>query len=224
VSEPLVIAEGAGLSYGRGPTAIVAVQPVAFTIEAAARIALVGPSGSGKSSLLHLIAGLEEPTVGALSWPALGPRSALRPGPVTMVFQGPSLLAPLSVTENVALPLILAGWAPDEAARRAAEVLGRLGLADMAERLPEDISGGEAQRVAIARALAGGPRLVLADEPTGQLDSATAATTLDALLAAAAEAQAAIVVATHDPAVASRLDDRWDMVDGALRAPERAAV
>ena len=219
MSAPLVRADQVGLSYGAGAAATVAVQPASFSIDPAARIALAGPSGSGKSSLLHLIAGLESPTVGSIAWPALGGRDALRPGPVAIVFQGPSLLAPLSVIENVALPLVLAGWGPAEASERAGEVLGRLDVAALAERLPEDISGGEAQRVAIGRALAGGPRLLLADEPTGQLDSATAATTLDALLAAADDAHAALVVATHDPAVAERLPERWEIADGALRIP-----
>jgi putative ABC transport system ATP-binding protein/lipoprotein-releasing system ATP-binding protein len=220
MSEPVVRAEGVGLSYGSGATATVAVQPASFSVEAGGRVALVGPSGSGKSSLLHMMAALETPTLGSLTWPALGPREELRPGPVAIVFQGPSLLPPLSINENVALPLILAGHAPAEAARRADEVLGLLGLAALSGRLPEDVSGGEAQRVAIARALAGGPRLLLADEPTGQLDSATAATTLQTLFDAATEAGAALVVATHDLAVADLLSDRWAMTDGALRVTD----
>lgn len=222
MTEPVVHAEAAGLSYGSGATATVAVQPASFSVHAGARTALVGPSGSGKSSLLHMMAALETPTVGSLTWPALGPREGLRPGPVAIVFQGPSLLPPLGVKENVALPLILAGLAPAQARRRADEVLGLLGLAALADRLPEDVSGGEAQRVAIARALAGGPALLLADEPTGQLDSATAATTLQTLLDAATEAGAALVVATHDLAVADLLADRWTMTDGRLRVTHLA--
>jgi putative ABC transport system ATP-binding protein/lipoprotein-releasing system ATP-binding protein len=169
-----------------------------------------------------MMAALETPTVGSLTWPALGPREGLRPGPVAIVFQGPSLLPPLSVKENVALPLILAGLPPAQAGPRADEVLGLLGLAALADRLPEDVSGGESQRVAIARALAGGPALLLADEPTGQLDSATAATTLQTLLDAATEAGAALVVATHDLAVADLLADRWTMTDGRLRVTHLA--
>ena len=107
--------------------------------------------------------------------------------------------------------------ATSRSSTRAAELLERLGLGELGDRLPEDVSGGESQRVAIARALVGGPELLLADEPTGQLDTVTAALALDTLLAAAAEAQAALVVATHDPTVADRLDERWTMSDGALR-------
>ena len=134
----------------------------------------MGPSGSGKSTLLHLMAGLDDPTVGTVSWPGIGPRSGLRPGPVTVIFQGPSLLAPLTVEENVALPLVLDGMGDAEAHRAARATLDVVDLLDLRDKLPEEISGGQAQRVAVARALAGAPRLILADEPTGQLDRLTA--------------------------------------------------
>ena len=157
-----------------------------------------------------------------------GPASAhareLRPGPVAVVFQGPSLLAPLSVAENVALPLLLAGEREPDARRARAEALALLDLADLTDKLPEEISGGQAQRAAIARALAGDPVLLLADEPTGQLDHATGAHVVDALLDAAGHSGAALVVATHDMAVADRFDERWEMHSGLLQAPvlERA--
>jgi len=178
---------------------------------------VVGPSGSGKSTLLHLLAGLDEPTGGAIEWPALGGRTSLRPGPVAVVLQGPSLLPPLDVVENVAVPLLLAGI-PEAAATAAAHrALGQLGLDDLAGKLPEELSGGQSQRVAVARVLAGRPRLILADEPTGQLDHATGAGVVEALLEAADRVSAALVLATHDPAVAERLPQRWEMVDGELR-------
>jgi ABC-type lipoprotein export system ATPase subunit len=218
----LVACDGAGRTYGRGRTATVALQPTTCSVRAGARVAITGPSGSGKSTLVHLMAGLDEPTVGRIAWPAIGDRAALRPGPVAVVFQGPSLLAPLTVGENVALPLVLSGASDRDARTAARAALARLGLDALADKLPEEISGGQAQRVAVARALAGEPRVVLADEPTGQLDGASATAVVDVLLSAAAHAGAALVVATHDPLVADRLGERWAMREGRLAAPERS--
>jgi ABC-type lipoprotein export system ATPase subunit len=221
-ADALVRCDGAGRTYGSGPRATVALQPVTCEVLPGDSIALAGRSGSGKSTLLHLIAGLLAPTVGRVAWPAIGPPSALRPGPVATVFQGPTLLPPLTVTENVALPSILGGRSHADAQRVARASLERLGLADLAEKLPEEISGGQAQRVAVARALAGDPRLILADEPTGQLDHASGAAVVDVLLAAAGHSGSALVVSTHDPSVAERLAMRWDLHDGRLVTSEEA--
>jgi ABC-type lipoprotein export system ATPase subunit len=224
-AEPLVRCAGAARTYGRGASATVALQPTDCAVPPGARIALVGPSGSGKSTLLHLMAGLDEPTLGSVTWPALGGRADLRPGPVAMVFQGPSLLAPLTVLENVALPLVLAGATDAEARERAHAALELLVLDDLADKLPEEVSGGQAQRVAVARALTGEPRLVLADEPTGQLDRDNAIAVVDVLLEATDHAGAALVVATHDPIVAERLAERWEVHSGRLvAAPARTAA
>jgi ABC-type lipoprotein export system ATPase subunit len=214
--DALVLCEGAARTYGQGATATVALQPTDCMIGPGDRVGLVGPSGSGKSTLLHLMAGLDEPTVGRVSWPAIGQRASLRPGPVAVIFQGPSLLPPLTVEENVALPLILGGVHDADAHATAREALGLLDLAELRDKLPEEISGGQAQRVAVARALAGEPRLILADEPTGQLDRANGAAVVDVLLAAAAHAGAALVVSTHDPSVAERLPEVWEMHSGRL--------
>jgi len=214
--EPLVRCRGAARTYGSGSTATVALGATDCEVRAGARIAIVGASGSGKSTLLHLLAGLDEPTVGHVEWPAIGARTALRPGPVAVVFQGPSLMPPLSVLENVALPVVLAGARSADARASARAALDRLDLIELADKLPEEISGGQAQRVAVARALSGAARLILADEPTGQLDRASATAVIDVLLAAAEHAGAALVVATHDPAVAERLDERWEMRNGCL--------
>ena len=134
----------------------------------------------------------------------------------------PSLLPALSVVENVELPLLL-GDVDTTAARTAAvDALGRLQLSDLAERLPEELSGGQAQRVALARALAARPQLLLADEPTGQLDHATARLVIDTLLASLEDTQTALVVATHDPAVSSRMQTVWHMRHGTLLPPSGA--
>jgi ABC-type lipoprotein export system ATPase subunit len=204
-------------TFGEGERAVVAVHRVDCQVLAGERIAVTGPSGSGKSTLVHLLAGLDAPTHGTVRWPALGDRAALRPGPVGVVFQGPSLLAPLDVAENVALPRLLAGADEAEARAAAGRALDRLGLTDLAAKLPEELSGGQAQRVAVARVLAGQPRLILADEPTGQLDHATGTAVVQALLAAAGVLGAALVLTTHDPVVARLLPTRWTMVDGRLR-------
>ncbi|MDA0161649.1 ABC transporter ATP-binding protein [Solirubrobacter ginsenosidimutans] len=197
--------EGAARTFGSGAAATVALQPTDCEVRAGDRIALVGPSGSGKSTLVHLLAGLDAPTVGTVHRDA---------DPIGVVFQGPSLLDPLTVVENVELPLLLAG--EDDARARALAALERLQLRDLAEKLPEEISGGQAQRVAVARALVRGPRMILADEPTGQLDHVSAERVIDVLLAAADHAGAALVVSTHDPVVAARLDTRWKMASGRL--------
>ena len=215
-AQPLVRCRDLGRSYGSGRAATVALHNATCDIWSGERIALMGPSGSGKSTLLHLMAGLEVPTSGEVTWPALGRRCDLRPGPVALILQGPSLLPPLDVTENVALPLMLGGLDAGEASECAHHALARLELLDLEAKLPEELSGGQAQRVAIARALAQQPRLLLADEPTGQLDHATAAHIIEVLLDATQESDAALVVSTHDPAVAARLDQRWRVADGQL--------
>jgi putative ABC transport system ATP-binding protein/lipoprotein-releasing system ATP-binding protein len=219
-ADALVLCQGAARTYGTGPTATVALQPSDCTVAPGARVALVGPSGSGKSTLLHLMAGLDAPTLGAVTWPAIGDRGALRPGPVAVIFQGPSLLPPLTIEENVALPLVLAGATDRDAHVAARQALELVDLVELRDKLPEEISGGQAQRAAVARALAGAPRLILADEPTGQLDRANGAAVVDVLLAAAEHAGAALVVSTHDLTVADRLSDRWELHSGRLTVPD----
>jgi len=218
---PLVRCDGVARTFGEGPTATVALQPTECSVLAGQRIALTGPSGSGKSTLLHLMAGLDDPTVGEVSWPAIGSRDVLRPGRVAVVFQGPSLLPPLTVLENTALPLLIGGMTDADASEVAHAALRALDLDALADKLPEEISGGQAQRVAVARALAGDPSLILADEPTGQLDRANGDAVVDVLLAASAHAGSALVVSTHDPAVAGRLPERWEMHSGRLHRDTR---
>ena len=220
----LVRCEGVARTYGRGPTATAALQPTDCEVFPGQRIALVGPSGSGKSTLLHLLAGLDAPTLGSVTWPAIGTRDDLRPGRVAVVFQGPSLLPPLTVLENIALPLVIGGRT-DRAARQVArDALATLNLEELADKLPEEISGGQAQRVAVARALAAEPSLILADEPTGQLDRVNGAAVVDVLLAASEHADSALVISTHDPSVAARLPERWQMHSGEIQTHAREAT
>ncbi len=221
MSGPLVCCRKVARTYGTGPTATVALQATTCEVFAGQRIALVGPSGSGKSTLLHLMAGLDDPTVGAVTWPGIGARAELRPGRVAVIFQGPSLLPPLTVLENTALPLVIGGMTDARAREVARTALERLGLEELADKLPEEISGGQAQRVAVARALAGEPSLILADEPTGQLDRASGAAVVDVLLAASEHAGSALVISTHDLSVAGRLPTRWEMHSGELQTNSR---
>jgi ABC-type lipoprotein export system ATPase subunit len=218
--DALVRAVSLERAYGVGSAQVKAVDDATFSVEARDTIALLGPSGSGKSTLLHLIAGLDAPTSGSIEWPALGSRQDLRPGSVGVAFQGPSLLPPLTVAENVALPMILAGADEEEATASARDLLHVFEVDTVANKLPEELSGGQSERVGIARAFSGSPRLVLADEPTGQQDVATGGRLLEAMVTEAVLGGAALVVATHDGAVAERLTSRWVMRDGTLRTEE----
>jgi ABC-type lipoprotein export system ATPase subunit len=212
----VVVLRGAGLRYGDGPSSVIAVHDVDLTIEPRSSLALTGPSGSGKSSLLHLIAGLEHPTSGSVEWPGLDASPHADPTRVGVVFQASSLIPTLDAEENVALPLLIAGVTPDDAATRAGDALDLLDLGWSRRMLPDALSGGQAQRVALARVLAVRPALVLADEPTGQLDSVSADHVIDTLLQVVAELGAALVISTHDSRVASRLDVELVMRDGAI--------
>ncbi len=218
--EPLVKALGAGRDFSQAKGLVHALRPATCRILPADRLALVGPSGSGKSTLLHLMAGLDRPTSGSIAWPALGAREHLRPAKLAFVPQAPSLIASLNVVENVEVPLLLGESGPERSAAgahaAALAALEWLGLVGLAERLPEELSGGQTQRVAMARAMAGNPKLLLADEPTGQLDQATSSTLFDALLAYAARRGVAVVVATHDARVPARMGKVWHLNQGPL--------
>ncbi|MEU3403013.1 ATP-binding cassette domain-containing protein [Streptomyces sp. NPDC006670] len=227
---PLVSCRDAGRTYGSGAAAVVAVHGTNCQVHPQDRIALMGPSGSGKSTLLHLMAGLEQPTSGEVVWPWCAADTAVpgagapaRAKGIGVIFQSSSLIPTLDVAENTGLPLVLAGESAERADARALAALESVGVADLAAKLPDDISGGQAQRVAAARVLAARPRLVLADEPTGRLDRTTGRRLVDVLLAAVDEIGAALVVATHDPAVGERLRTRWTMRDGRLLRPDAGA-
>lgn len=234
IPDPLVVARSVSRRFGSGDSAMDALKEATCVVYPSDLIALVGPSGSGKSTLLHLLDGLDQPTTGIVDWPALGNRESLRPLLVADIFQGQSLLPPLSVLENVRLPLLLGGTGDTEATRRAEYALDLFQVGALRDKLPEEISGGQAQRVAIARAVVVRPRLLVADEPTGQLDTATAAAVLTVLLGLAVEMEAALLLSTHDSTVVERFPIVWSLRDGYLmtdgpdvptaRLPDRAVV
>jgi ABC-type lipoprotein export system ATPase subunit len=200
--------------FGPGAGEVRAVSGASGSLWAGDRIAITGRSGSGKTALLSLMAGMEKPSSGAVSWPGLGDRDRLRPGKIGFVFQMPSLLPALTALENVRVALEISDGPRD--AMSPAEALERLSLGELADKLPDQLSGGQMQLVACARALVTRPRVILADEPTGQLDQATGQRLFDALFSALGGTDAALVVATHDPAVARRLDRQWRMEGGIL--------
>jgi ABC-type lipoprotein export system ATPase subunit len=205
------VAEAVGLtrSYRVGGTAVSALDDVSLTIEAGEIVAVTGPSGSGKSTLLYLLAGLDRPDrgtarVAGVDWATLDgdDRARFRRRACGFVAQGLTLLPQATAGENVEVPLLLDGAGPGERAQKVAEALDRVGLGGHAAKLPDQLSGGEQQRVAIARALVNGPALLLADEPTGSLDSGTGQSVARLLTAAAHEQGTAVLLVTHDPAVA----------------------
>jgi putative ABC transport system ATP-binding protein len=208
-----------------------AVREVSFTVPRGEYVALMGPSGSGKSTLMHLIGLLDRPTEGrcllaGTDVGALGQleQASMRNRHVGFVFQSFHLVPRLSVLENVEVPLVYAGYATAVRRRRAQEVLERVGLSDRAGQLPSQLSGGQRQRVAIARALAMAPSLLLADEPTGNLDSQTGDEVL-ALFDELHEAGSTIVMVTHEADVAARCERVLRLRDGQLESDtsDRAA-
>jgi putative ABC transport system ATP-binding protein/lipoprotein-releasing system ATP-binding protein len=216
MNDLFAVMDGVKRTYVHGKISVAALVSATGEIRPGDRIALMGPSGSGKSTLLHLLAGLDTPTAGSMKWPALGARETLRPGKVGLVFQVPSLLPQLSVVENVEIPLLLGQDSAEKARAAALDALDRIELRAISEKLPEELSGGQAQRVAVARALASQPKLILADEPTGQLDQPTAQHLFDVLLASLEGTPTALVVATHDRSVAERMKVIWRMHYGRL--------
>jgi putative ABC transport system ATP-binding protein len=219
---PILRTRGLQMEYGQGEGLVRALHGVELEVTAGETLAVMGPSGCGKSTLLHLLGGLERPSDGEV-WLA-GDRidrlsekalARMRRHAIGFVFQAFHLMEELTAVENVELPALLAGRSPGAARRRAAELLEQVGLADRAEHLPTALSGGQRQRVAIARALSNEPLIVLADEPTGNLDSAA---TLDVLrlLDSLHSAGQTLVIVTHEERVAATADRLITMRDGAF--------
>jgi putative ABC transport system ATP-binding protein len=218
----LLHARGLRKQYGSGEGLVRAVDDIDIDVARGEMLAVMGPSGCGKSTLLHLLGGLDRPTSGELS--LAGRRidrlsesalTQLRRHEVGFVFQAYHLMDELTAQENVELPALLAGRTPRQAHHRARQLLEQVGLAERADHLPSALSGGQRQRVAIARALANDPLVVLADEPTGNLDSAA---TLDVLrlFELLHTAGLTLVIVTHDERIAATADRLISMRDGAL--------
>lgn len=224
MSRPNVLSlSGVTRAYGKGPTAIEVLRGVDLDLRAGEMVALLGPSGSGKSTLLHAAGLLDAPTSGAViingentEHLTEAARTRLRRDTVGFVYQFHHLLPEFSAAENIILPQLLAGKSRAVAAARAAELLARVGLAARAHHRPAELSGGEAQRVAIARALANQPKLLLADEPTGNLDEATAESVFQLLLSLAREEGTAMLIVTHNQTLAARMDRTVVMREGRL--------
>jgi ABC-type lipoprotein export system ATPase subunit len=189
--------------------------PTTLSLYAGQRVALMGPSGSGKSTLLNLLAGLEDPSAGTIAWPGLDNSRPLRPRQIGFVFQSASLLASLTVLENMRLPIDIAG-ADRGDTLDPLELLERFSLSDLAGKLPDQLSGGQIQRVALARALVMRPAVLLADEPTGQIDHATGQAVMRVMLELIQDSGAAVLIATHDPSIAAFMDAHWGLVAGRL--------
>ncbi|MGW4422112.1 ABC transporter ATP-binding protein [Streptosporangium sp. NPDC004631] len=208
--------------HGEGPQAVAALRRVSLEVAAGELVAMMGPSGSGKSTLLNLAGGLDLPTSGTVTvegtpLPGLtaGELAGLRRRHVGYVFQDLNLIPSLTALENVTLPRELDGVAFGAARRAALEVLAEVGLGEVADRLPDEISGGQRQRVAIARALVGERRLILADEPTGALDTPTGDEILQ-LLRTRCDAGAAVLLVTHEPRYAAWADRVVFLRDGEI--------
>ena len=209
------------LSLGHGASRVDILKGVDLDLDIGESLAILGPSGSGKSSLMAVLAGLERPDAGTIHVAGQDLSSldedalaALRGRHVGIVLQDFQLLSTMTARENVAVPLELVGRR--DAFARAEEELARVGLGERLTHYPSELSGGEQQRVAIARATAPGPNLLLADEPTGNLDSATGAGIVDLLFERAAAGGSGLLVITHDPALADRCDRTLNMRDGKL--------
>lgn len=209
--------------YRSGRGRLTALDGVSFQAEGGQSVALVGRSGSGKTTLLHCIAGLEVPDEGRIvcagrdcSHLSPGDRQQMLRSEVGIVFQTANLLSYLTVQDNIAFPLHLAGWPRARINERVAALLEWIGLAGAGRALPRELSGGEHQRVAVARAIAHGPRLLLADEPTASLDTATAAAIIRLLIDFGRRDGTVVLMATHDPAVMAAAATSVFLEDGRI--------
>ncbi|MEW6436947.1 MAG: ABC transporter ATP-binding protein [Pseudomonadota bacterium] len=227
MSEPVLQLKGITRTYRQGESALAVLSKAEFTLFPGQSVALVAPSGAGKSTLLHVAGLLERPDAGevfingmATSRLSDDARTALRRNAIGFVYQFHHLLPEFSAIENVMLPQMIAGLTRQQARARAHELLDYLGLGDREKHRPAELSGGEQQRVAIARAVANGPGLLLADEPTGNLDPHTADHVFAALETLVEATGLATMVATHSQALAAKMTRRVTLDDGAVREME----
>ena len=222
---PILTARGVRKSYLMGGRPLEVLRDIELTVARGEFLAVRGASGAGKSTLLHLLGGLDLPSAGEIIFDGADLRALparalarLRNRRVGFVFQAYHLLPELSALENVALPARMARASPGDAAARGRALLERVGLGRRLEHRPYELSGGEQQRVAIARALINGPDLILADEPTGNLDSRTGEEIIHLLCALREERQATLIMATHDARIAARAPRALELVDGSMAA------
>jgi ABC-type lipoprotein export system ATPase subunit len=222
---PILDARDLHKRYEMGPRSLEVLRGVSLKIARGGFLALRGASGAGKSTLLHLLGGLDSPNAGEIFFTGQnlaalsnGALSQLRNLKIGFIFQAYHLLPELDALENVCLPARMARTPAAVAAARGRELLARVGLKERAEHRPTELSGGEQQRVAIARALINSPELVLADEPTGNLDSHTGGEIIDLLCALRAEHNTTLIIATHDAKVAERAPQVLQLVDGQIGA------
>ncbi|WP_374334846.1 lipoprotein-releasing ABC transporter ATP-binding protein LolD [Leeia sp.] len=222
---PILQAVSLSKQYGKGVTAVDVLREVQLEIAAGDRVAIIGASGSGKSTLLHLLGGLDKPAKGevrlngqAFSSMSEARRSAVRNQSLGFVYQFHHLLPELTALENVALPLLIRRQPAAEARKQALALLEQVGLATRAAHKPGELSGGERQRTAIARALVTRPACLLADEPTGNLDSDNARQAFDCMLELNQQLGTALVLVTHDLELAGRMQQRYRLRDGRLNA------
>ncbi len=220
---PIVQVENLEKSYRLGKITVNAVRGVNLTLHSGQFIVVTGPSGSGKTTLLNIIGTLDKPTSGRvlidgqdISGMKDGELTKLRRHKIGFIFQFHNLIPVLTALENVQLPLLTAGVKTRASHDRARSLLSRVGLSERLNHLPDELSGGEQQRVAIARALANQPKLILADEPTGELDTKTGSETVRVLYELARQENATVLVVTHDPVVAEKADRLYEMRDGQL--------
>ncbi|HUQ39501.1 MAG TPA: ABC transporter ATP-binding protein [Acidimicrobiales bacterium] len=220
---PVLSARDLVKTYDSDEAARNALDGVSFDVEDGSFVSIMGPSGSGKSTLLHLLGGLDSPTSGevlldgtSLSTLSDDALTLVRRKRIGFVFQFFNLVPVLTVAENVALPAVIAGESPAEYGPRRDEVIELVGLGDHRDKLPAEVSGGQQQRVAVARALFVAPAVLLADEPTGNLDSVTGREILDLLRTAQTERGQTIVLVTHDPAAAAVGDELVQLRDGRI--------